>query len=168
MIRYTWLHPVFSQSMTSNHQLMTREMSSSSNKSSTMPYYCKEIPSIQVQTTLKSLRLYRHPLPFKCIITPRTPTAETLVRDSVNKDYWEDHASSIDLRKLPSNSNNDLKRHVPIYKWNYFKCRRNKAATSNLHISTTNSPNTMVLYTLELSHLTTLHPTFLMAKNMYC
>ena len=68
---------------------------------------------IQVQTPLKSLRLYRHPVPFKCIITPRTPTAEALVRDSVNKDYWEDSAVSIDVHQHPSNSNNDLKVHVP-------------------------------------------------------
>jgi len=31
--------------------------------------------------------LLSHPLPFKCIITPRTPTAEALVRDSVNIVY---------------------------------------------------------------------------------
>ena len=43
-----------------------------------------------MQTTLKSLCLDRNPVPFKCIITPRTATAEALVRDSVNKDYWND------------------------------------------------------------------------------
>jgi len=32
------------------------------------------------------------PVPFKCIIKPRTPTAEALIRDSVNEDCWDNHA----------------------------------------------------------------------------
>jgi len=31
-----------------------------------------------------STRLLTHPVPFKCIIKPRTPAAEALIRDSVN------------------------------------------------------------------------------------
>ena len=72
--------------MTSNHKSTTRGMSSNSNQSSLMAYYCKEIISTQVRTALKSFHLNRHPVPFKCIITPRTPTAEALIRDSVSKD----------------------------------------------------------------------------------
>ena len=28
----------------------------------------------------------RHPVPFKCIIKPRSPAAEALIRDSVNEE----------------------------------------------------------------------------------
>ena len=38
---------------------------------------------------LKNHCLDRYPVPFKCIIKPRTPAAEALIRDSVNQDGWD-------------------------------------------------------------------------------
>ena len=35
---------------------------------------------------LKNLCLARYPVPFKCIIKPRTLAAEALIRDSINQD----------------------------------------------------------------------------------
>jgi hypothetical protein len=43
-----------------------------------------------------------------------------------------------------------------------------KAATSNAHISTTNHPNVMILYVLQLSQLVLLCPDILTRKNKYC
>ena len=58
-----------------------------------------------MKTKLKSLCLNRHPVPFKCIITPRSPAAESLVRESVNKDYWDDCAVCVIVHQHPSSSN---------------------------------------------------------------
>ena len=51
-----------------------------------MAQYRKKI-NINTNSEYAYLKLNRHPVPFKCIITPRTPAAEALVRDSANKDY---------------------------------------------------------------------------------
>ena len=47
------------------------------------------ITYIQVQPSkLENICFNRHPVPFKCIIKPRTPAAEKLIRDCVNDAGW--------------------------------------------------------------------------------
>ena len=82
--------------MTSNHQLTTRGIPSSSNLSS-LPDCCKYVQSnMQVNRLLKSLWLNRYPVPFKCIIKPRTPAAEALIRNEEGYNGWE-HIAELNI-----------------------------------------------------------------------
>ena len=46
------------------------------------------------------LYLNRYPLPFKCIIRPRTPGAEALIRDSVNEESWDNYAEASNCSRM--------------------------------------------------------------------
>ena len=95
IIHYTWLRPVFWQSMISNHQLMTRATRSSSQPSSLVDWDRKTDHDMNIgiwRLTLILICILSFPAPFKCIIKPRAPAAEALIRGSVYEELWKDRA----------------------------------------------------------------------------